>query len=484
MFSEIISELDGFCTFRSRTLSSRITQGLILLCDSLLAWGIGALVYLYYVGWSENEYLAYLFIITLYTCFLVVTFYFSNLYKVEPAPRPSQQIKKILVINTSLFIFIIVTLFMLKISANFSRGWLLFWYLIGTFMLCFERVLFYLSLRKYALEGRLTRNAVIFGTGGQAIDLMREIEKQDYPWAQVAACFDDRSERIPSAIGGQTIQGDITSLIQYIRENRCEQVLIALPWSAQKRIHEVVRKIRVLPVTICLVPEMAGLNYSRYSYENFSGVPVLTIQNKPLLDWDYVVKVIEDRLLAVIFLMLLTPLFLTISIMIKLDSKGPVFFRQKRYGFNNRLIVVNKFRSLHVEQQDDNAEKLVTQNDKRITRIGAFLRRTSLDELPQLINVLMGDMSIVGPRPHALKASAAGKLYDESVSEYAARHKVKPGLTGWAQVNGWRGETDTQEKIIKRVEFDMYYIENWSLYLDLAIILRTPLALVEQKNAY
>lgn len=481
---KILRKLNDFFTFRSRNLSSRISQGLMILSDSLLVWGIGILIFLYYVTWSEDYILPYLSIVTLYTCLMVVMYFLSNLYSVEPAPPPAKIIKKIVSINTSLFLLLIVLLFSLKVSSNFSRGWLLSWYVMATFTLCFVRILFYYSLRKYAFEGRLTRNAVIFGSGGQAIKLMHEIDNQDYPWSRIVGCFDDRTDRTPSLIGKQPIQGDINSLIQFIRDNHCEEVLIALPWSADQRIQEIIRKIKILPVTIRLVPDIIGLNYSQYRYDNFSGVPVLTIQDKPLLAWDYVGKEIEDKFFAIIFLTLLTPVFFILAILIKLDSPGPVFFRQKRYGLNNRLIEIYKFRSLHVSQQDDNAEKLVTKNDSRVTRIGAFIRRTSLDELPQLINVLKGEMSIVGPRPHALKASAAGELYDEAVNEYAARHKVKPGITGWAQVNGWRGETDTKEKIVKRVEFDVYYIENWSLFLDFKIVLKTPIALVFQKNAY
>jgi lipopolysaccharide/colanic/teichoic acid biosynthesis glycosyltransferase len=169
---------------------------------------------------------------------------------------------------------------------------------------------------------------------------------------------------------------------------------------------------------------------------------------------------------------------------VKLDSRGPRFFRQKRYGFNNELFDVWKLRTMYVDQQDANAEKLATFDDPRVTRSGRFLRRSSLDELPQLFNVLVGDMSLVGPRPHALKAKAAGELYQDAVGEYAARHKVRPGITGWAQVNGWRGETDTREKILKRVEHDLYYIDNWSLWLDLGILLRTVPALLKQQNAY
>jgi lipopolysaccharide/colanic/teichoic acid biosynthesis glycosyltransferase len=184
-------------------------------------------------------------------------------------------------------------------------------------------------------------------------------------------------------------------------------------------------------------------------------------------------------------LIALSPIFLITAIAIKLDSKGPVFFKQRRYGFNNELVEVYKFRSMYVDTLDHSASKLVTKGDPRVTRVGRFIRKTSIDELPQLINVVFkGDLSLVGPRPHALQAKADNRQYEEVVDGYFARHKMRPGITGWAQVNGWRGETDTQEKIQRRVEFDLYYIENWSIIFDIYILAITPLALTKSENAY
>jgi lipopolysaccharide/colanic/teichoic acid biosynthesis glycosyltransferase len=176
---------------------------------------------------------------------------------------------------------------------------------------------------------------------------------------------------------------------------------------------------------------------------------------------------------------------LTVAIAVKLDSRGPILFKQKRYGFNNELIEIYKFRSLFIDQADPNADKQVTRGDPRVTRVGRFIRKTSLDELPQLFNVVFtGNLSLIGPRPHALAAKAENRLYDEAVDGYFARHRVKPGLTGWAQIHGWRGETDSQEKIQQRVEHDLYYIENWSILLDLYILAQTPFALIRSENAY
>jgi exopolysaccharide biosynthesis polyprenyl glycosylphosphotransferase len=204
---------------------------------------------------------------------------------------------------------------------------------------------------------------------------------------------------------------------------------------------------------------------------------------KPLDEVAALVKRVEDVVIAAFCLFVALPLMLVIALSIKLDSRGPVLFRQKRLGANNLPFSLLKYRSMYAEQADLFGYQLTRAGDPRITRVGRFLRMTSLDELPQLINVLRGEMSLVGPRPHAMAANAAGVLYDRAISEYPIRHRVKPGMTGWAQVNGWRGETTTIEQIRRRVEHDLYYIENWSLTFDLLILGRTIFAVLSRANA-
>jgi exopolysaccharide biosynthesis polyprenyl glycosylphosphotransferase len=201
-------------------------------------------------------------------------------------------------------------------------------------------------------------------------------------------------------------------------------------------------------------------------------------------DWDIAIKAIFDRVAAAILVVLLSPVLALLALGVKLSSPGPALFVQKRYGFNNEQFGVFKFRSMYTDVCDAQASKLVTRNDPRVTPFGTFIRRSSLDELPQLFNVLRGDLSLVGPRPHALKGNAAGVTYENIVKGYFARHRVKPGITGWAQINGWRGETDTVEKIEQRVAHDLYYIENWSLWLDIKILLKTPVSVLRGTNAF
>jgi len=191
-----------------------------------------------------------------------------------------------------------------------------------------------------------------------------------------------------------------------------------------------------------------------------------------------------DRAIALVAIIMLFPVMLAVGLAVRIESKGPIIFKQKRFGFNNELIQVFKFRSMYTDMADVSAAKLVTKNDPRVTKVGRIIRKTSLDELPQLFNVLTGQLSLVGPRPHATQAKAAGELYDEVIDGYFARHKVKPGITGWAQINGWRGETDTHEKLEQRVKHDLDYIDRWSLGLDLYILAKTPFALLKSENAY
>jgi exopolysaccharide biosynthesis polyprenyl glycosylphosphotransferase len=245
------------------------------------------------------------------------------------------------------------------------------------------------------------------------------------------------------------------------------------------------RKLWVLPVDIRLSAHQSKLRLRPRSYSYIGSVPVLAVTDRPIADWDVVFKWLFDKIVGTTLLVLLSPVMLATALAVRLDSRGPAFFRQRRYGFNNELIEVFKFRSMYVDQSDPTASRLATRNDPRVTRVGRFIRKTSLDELPQLINVVLkGDLSLVGPRPHAVNASAEHRRYDDLIDGYFARHRVKPGITGWAQVCGWRGETDTLEKIQKRVEHDLYYIENWSVFFDLYILAITPFALAKTENAY
>lgn len=239
-----------------------------------------------------------------------------------------------------------------------------------------------------------------------------------------------------------------------------------------------------MPVDVRLSAHSNKLRFRPRSYSCVGNVPFLDIFDKPIADWDSVAKRAFDVVCASLLVILFCPIMLLTAPAIKVESKGPVLFRQERYGFNNEVIEVLKFRSMRHDMSDPQARQVVTRDDPRVTRVGRFIRRTSIDELPQLINVIRGDLSLVGPRPHAVNAHTGDRLWNDVVAGYFARHRVKPGVTGWAQINGWRGEVDAHEKIRQRVEHDLFYIENWSVLFDLYILALTPIRLFTSENAY
>ena len=263
---------------------------------------------------------------------------------------------------------------------------------------------------------------------------------------RVVGLFDDRGDdRAPSAVAGLRKLGNVDDLIEFARRTRVDLVIFSLPISAEGRSLQMLKKLWVLPVDIRLSAHSNKLHFRPRSYSYLGNVPVLDVLDQPITDWDVVMKWLFDKVVSALALIALAPVMAMVAIAIKLDSRGPVLFKQKRYGFNNELIEVYKFRSMCVDQSD---------------------------------------LSLVGPRPHAVNAKAEEQLYDEAVDGYYARHRVKPGITGWAQINGWRGETNTHEKIQRRVEHDLHYIENWSVLFDLYILVKTPLALMKTENAY
>ncbi len=364
--------------------------------------------------------------------------------------------------------------------------WFAAWYAFGLGALLVERGVVSLITRSLARAGRLDRRTVIVGGGPAGESLLRSFAEQRESDIRVLGIFDDRDDtRSPDAIAGCPKLGNVDDLVDFARHTRLDLVIFTLPITAEQRILQMLRKLWVLPIDIRLAAHANKLRFRPRSYSYIGAVPVLDVFDKPIADWDVVSKAVFDRVVGTLALVVLSPVLVLTALAVKFDSKGPVFFRQKRYGFNNELIEVFKFRSMYVDQLDATASRLVTKGDPRVTRVGRFIRKTSLDELPQLFNVVFkGDLSLVGPRPHAVHAKAAERQYDEVVDGYFARHRVRPGITGWAQVKGWRGETDTPLKIQRRVEHDLAYIENWSVLFDLYILMITPFALTRTDNAY
>ena len=385
-----------------------------------------------------------------------------------------------------MFLIAIGVSFFAKSGDQFSRAWLGSFYVLGLFaLIAFRRVLF-LLVRRWTRQGRLERRTVVVGADANGESLIRSLAAQRDSDVHVVGVFDDRGdERSAASCGGVPKLGSVNDLVAFARGTRVDLVIFSLPISAESRLLQMLKKLWVLPVDIRLSAHSNKLHFRPRSYSYIGAVPVLDIFDKPIADWDVVMKWLFDKIVGSLALICAAPIMLMVAIAVKLDSKGPVLFKQKRYGFNNESIDIYKFRSMYADQADLTASKLVTKGDPRVTRVGRFIRKTSFDELPQLFNVVFtGSLSLVGPRPHAVHAKAENRLYDEAVDGYFARHRVKPGITGWAQIHGWRGETDSQEKIQRRVEHDLYYIENWSILLDLYIVAQTPFALIRSENAY
>jgi Undecaprenyl-phosphate glucose phosphotransferase len=408
-----------------------------------------------------------------------------GLYSTHALLRILDQLPRLASIWTLIFAVVTACVFLSKSGESYSRIWLSGWYVAGLAALFVNRSLVAQITRRWNRNRQLSHHAVLVGGGTPAADLMAALAANQPGDVDIVGIFDDRDDqRSPALIEGLPKLGNVSELIDFVRSARIDLLLVTLPLTAEDRLLQILKRLWVLPVDIRLSAYAQKFHYRPRAYSYIGNVPFLDAFDKPLGDWGRVLKAIEDKVIAAAALIALAPLMALIAALIKLDSRGPVLFKQNRFGFNNELIGVYKFRSMYHEQRDADASRLVTRDDPRVTRIGRFLRRSSLDELPQFFNVLKGELSLVGPRPHATKAKAADQLYNDVVDGYFARHRVKPGITGWAQINGWRGETDTAEKLQRRVEHDLYYIENWTLALDLYILWRTPFALLKGENAF
>ena len=463
-----------------------VLAGLVRVAEVALVAAVGFAVYVGYVvpahGFAWHYFAAILGIALL----AMLAFQVADIYQVQAFRGHEKQYMRLASAWSVVFLIAISVSFFAKAGDQFSRAWLGSFYVLGLFaLIAFRRALF-LLVRRWTREGRLDRRTVVVGADGDGESLIRSLAVQRDSDVRLVGVFDDRSDdrSLPSCAGVPKL-GTVDDLVAFARNTRVDLVIFSLPISAESRILHMLKKLWVLPVDIRLSAHTNKLHYRPRSYSYVGNVPVLDIFDKPIADWDVVMKWLFDKIVGSLALICAAPIMLLVAIAIKLDSKGPVLFKQKRYGFNNELIEIYKFRSMYADQADLTASKLVTQDDSRVTRVGRFIRKTSLDELPQLFNVVFaGNLSLVGPRPHALHAKAENRLYDEAVDGYFARHRVKPGITGWAQIHGWRGETDSQEKIQRRVEHDLYYIENWSILLDLYILAQTPFALIRTENVY
>jgi putative colanic acid biosynthesis UDP-glucose lipid carrier transferase len=324
------------------------------------------------------------------------------------------------------------------------------------------------------------RRAIIVGMNEQGKALAGRIRSTAYARIELTGFFDDRDRERLVSVDKLSRLGSLKDLPAFVKDNRVQLIYISLPMTSQPRILDVLNELKDTTASIYFVPDMFVTDLIQGNSGAVCGMPVISVCETPFTGTNGIIKWVSDKILALLILTLISPILLAIGLAVKLGSPGPVIFKQRRYGLDGEEILVYKFRSMTV-CEDGGSIQQAQKNDKRITRLGAFLRKTSLDELPQFFNVLQGRMSIVGPRPHAV---AHNELYRSLIKGYMIRHKVKPGITGWAQVNGYRGETETLDKMQSRIDYDLDYLRNWSLKLDLKIIVKTVLVVFKDQAAY
>ena len=378
--------------------------------------------------------------------------------------------------------FLLFLLFISKQSEEFSRIIVSSWFVLAPLCISIWRTTTTLALRELRAHGYNTRGAAIVGMTELGEHLAFQMQAVPSLGLQVYGFYDDRAEDrchpIPESLG--TYAGTLKDAVNAARTGELDLIYIAFPLRAEPRINELLRELSDTTASVYLAADFFAFNLLHARWGTVGGVPTVSLHETPFYGVDGWLKRLEDIVLGALILMIISIPMLIIGICVKLTSPGPALFRQRRYGLNGEVIHVLKFRTMTVTE-DGTEITQATEGDARITILGAFLRRTNLDELPQFLNVMEGTMSIVGPRPHAV---AHNELYRKKIQGYMLRHKVKPGISGWAQVNGWRGETDTLEKMEKRIEHDLDYIRNWSLLWDLQIIFMTVFGSGSRRNAY
>ena len=466
-------------------MSATTVAAVLFAADTLAILGSGYFTYDSIIVYSLSQNLYVVAVVFVWLVSLSLMNY-GGLYRYEAASHPIRHLPAVLVAVATAFLFFLAAAFSLKISETFSRIWLSFF--VGSSVASVIVIRLGIS---YAMVNLLhlrnsKRSLAVVGEGEQCRRLLALLARDPNRPVRVEGIFSDAIQppgppSNPEG-GAQPLSEGLGELIRLAREDLIDDVAIALPWSEENRIMGIVARLRELPVNVYIVSDLVGFR-TEFSTppSHFGSLPILQIVGKPMSGWDAVFKLIEDYFLALLVLIVALPFLIIIAIAIKFDSPGPVLFRQKRLGFNNQVFTVFKFRTM-----DHNAKPLgvtvqAAPDDPRVTRLGRYLRRWSLDELPQVFNVLNGTMSVVGPRPHAVDHN---EDFAKRTEDYFARHRVKPGITGLAQVRGFRGATDTQEKLEGRIRNDIYYAENWSPELDLWILLQTAFILVTGKNAY
>jgi len=420
----------------------------------------------------------YLFILLPIVIIWPFLFKHLGLYRPRRISSHFAEIFDLVKASTLAVIILIATTFFTR-KYEYSRLVFLYFCGLSVMSLTIERWAFREILRYLRRQGYNLRHALIVGAGDLGVRVVEKIKNNPWTGLEIVGFLDDYKS-IGETVGGKEVIGRINDIKSIVDKYNIDQVFVALPIRAYSRLIYIMECLKDELVNIRIVPDIYQAITLNASVEDFEGLPLINLTDTPMYGWNVVFKRFVDILFSSLALIVISPLMAVIALIMKLTSPGPVFFKQRRYGLDGKVIWVYKFRTMTVCEDGPDVPQ-AQKCDPRITPFGAFLRSTSLDELPQFINVLQGQMSVVGPRPHAI---AHNEQYRKLITSYMLRHKVKPGITGWAQVNGWRGETDTLDKMEKRIDYDLYYIENWSIWFDMKIMWLTVWKGLVNKNAY
>lgn len=397
--------------------------------------------------------------------------------------RPMGQADNVIVVVFTTFLLLLSLLYGLNVSYIFGPEWLMKFAAGSLVVVLAVRLSAFAILSAMSRNHLIGRNLVVLGTGDQGARVLRRIRRDRPYFTEIEGVYADGNDDVATeCIEDFPVLGDTSDLLRHAREGLIDDIIVARQWNGNGAMTETIEKLKELPVNVYFGSDLAGFDLTfKPMLGTTSQLPAFEVTQRPISGWNSASKKLLDYVVATVALVLLSPLLALVALAIKLDSPGPVFFMQQRLGFNNRPFSIYKFRSMYHHQERDGVVRQATKGDPRITRVGRIIRATSIDELPQFLNVLDGTMSVVGPRPHAVSHN---QEYGEKIRGYFARHKVKPGITGWAQVNGLRGETLELEEMRQRVEYDVYYTENWSLLFDIKIIITTAFVVLLQKTAY
>jgi putative colanic acid biosysnthesis UDP-glucose lipid carrier transferase len=460
----------------------RLLPGVARLLDSACVLASGYATYFALVFYSYRTAEIYQAAILIIWLLIISMFSIGGLYGLPSIVSVGRVIGKLLIGIVTAFLLMLAAAFSIKISEEVSRLWVFVFFATSVFSVFAVRGA--LSYALSLMENRqiLAQTISYFGDNSYVQKLRPYVENSESRFLVIRSCVTDNFIRPDQSIDRDLLEKQLTGFVRQLRVTPVDDVIIALPWSATDEISKVIDALRELPVNVHLGTDLAGLSLPlRPPQDALQGAPIHEVIGRPLSGWDLVWKSMQDYIIGAMLIIILAPFLLIIALLIRIDSPGPAIFKQKRYGFNNKIFEIYKFRTMRIAEVPDGKTVQAVPDDARVTKLGKFLRRTSIDELPQLFNVMNGSMSLVGPRPHAVDHN---EEYAKIIRGYFARHRVKPGITGLAQVKGFRGLTDTLDKMQNRVKYDIIYTENSSLLLDLRILAKTAFVGFGGKNAF